>query len=366
MQYPPTSINTPAPAVGLLLAALVAPATADTAGGMQSCAMLDDDRARLACYDRHSGRTATVPAAADTAAADHAALVPPAPMSAPPAAVVNARPTARTGDAAPASLLTRAWSFNPDSDRYLIKLYRPNYLNPVRYQSRTNDQPFEPLFTALQSENDEVDKVEAAFQISFKTRVWSSNDRRLGAWFAYTQQNFWQIYNSDNSSPFRDTNYEPELKIAWQPNISFGGWDMGLLSIGYNHQSNGRADPISRSWDRVVAEIGIEKGNFALLLRPWIRIDDAGDDNPDITDYYGYGDLTAIYKHRGHSFTLMGRGNPVEAKGALRVTWMTPPLLGPLRGYLGGFIGYGDTLLDYNFRQNAVSAGVALNDLLDR
>jgi phospholipase A1 len=224
------------------------------------------------------------------------------------------------------------------------------------------------LFTALQIEDSEADKLEAVFQISFKTRFWASEDRRLGAWFAYTQQSFWQVYNDENSSPFRDNNYEPELKIAWQPKRSWAGFDWQLLSIGYNHQSNGRADPLSRSWDRLVAEIGIEKGDFALLLRPWIRIDDDSDDtdNPDITDYYGYGDLTAVYKRRGHSFTLMGRGNPAESKGALKLTWMTPPLLGPLRGYVVGFTGYGDTLLDYNFKQNAISAGIALNDLLDR
>ena len=32
-------------------------------------------------------------------------------------------------------------------------------------------------------------------------------------------------------------------------------------------------------------------------------------DNPDITDYYGYGDIRAIYRWRGNSFSLMGRGN---------------------------------------------------------
>ncbi len=45
---------------------------------------------------------------------------------------------------------------------------------------------------------------------------------------------------------------------------------------------------------------------------------------------------------------------------------MTPKLIGPLRGYLVGFSGYGDTLIDYNFNQNAISIGIALNDVLDR
>jgi phospholipase A1 len=361
------AINPKALLAALLLAGAGAPVSADTAGALHACASIDDGEARLACYDRASGRAPTTPIATGTPLP--ALPTRSSPMSAPPAAdTPSARSPAAAGSSSDSSLLTRAWSFDPDSDRYLIKLYRPNYLNPVRWQSRTNDPPFTLLFTAFEPEDSKLDKVEAAFQISFKTRVWASNDRRWGAWLAYTQESFWQVYNGDISSPFRDTNYEPELKLAWQPKLSWGGFDWQLLSIGYTHQSNGRADPISRSWDRLVAEIGVEKGNFALLLRPWIRIDDESDDsdNPDITDYYGHGDLTAVYKWRGHSFTLMGRGNAAEKKGALRASWMTPPLVGPLRGYLVGFTGYGDTLLDYDFKQNAVSAGLALNDLLDR
>ena len=348
---------------------LAQPTIASAAAGMQACAQIGDDQRRLACYDQLTGR-APLPVTQTTGR----------PVDADPAArqpmpVVTAQPqTADVSDAAlsasdaSGSLFDRAWSFEPENDRYLIKLYRPNYLNPVRYQSRTNDKPFDPLFNAFDTEDGDLDKVEAAFQISFKTRVWATDDRRFGVWFAYTQQSFWQVYNGDISSPFRDTNYMPELKVAWRPQWSFGGFDWRLLSLGYTHESNGRSDPISRSWDRLVAEIGLERDNFALLIRPWIRLDDSSsdEDNPDITDYYGYGDITAVYKWRGHSFTLMARGNPAEEKGAIRASWMTPKLIGPLRGYLVGFSGYGDTLIDYNFRQNAISIGVALNDVLDR
>jgi phospholipase A1 len=348
----------------LLNAGACAAASSDLQSAMRTCATIDSDVARLGCYDRVSGH-APRPGASNASMPDTPSETP---TTTGPSVQDTAAVPSKGSAAADGSMLSQAWRFAPDSTRYLITLYRPNYLNPVRWQSRTNDRPFTPLFEAFEPYNGKLDNVEAAFQISFKTRIWASNDRRWGAWLAYTQQSFWQVYNGDISSPFRDTNYEPELKLAWQPQRSWGGFDWQLLSIGYNHESNGRSDPISRSWDRLVAEIGIEKGDFALLLRPWLRIDGDGDDsdNPDITDYYGYGDLTAVYKARGHSFTLTGRGNLPEQKGALRITWMTPPLLGPLRGYVVGFTGYGDTLLDYNFRQNAVSAGVALNDLLDR
>ncbi|MBK1704322.1 phospholipase [Halochromatium glycolicum] len=356
----------------LLLPALLtaSPVAVSAAPGLQSCAAINDAQRRLACYDRISGRSPALPGALSTGSEPAAASR--QPISAPAAVSTGADFERSVPASAPVpaamSMLERAWSFNPDSDRYLIKLFNPNYLAPVRYQSRTNDRPFSPVFSALETPESEVDNIEAAFQISFKTRVWANDDRRFGLWFAYTQQSFWQVYNDENSSPFRDTNYKPELMVAWQPQLSVGGFELGLLGLGYTHESNGRADPISRSWDRLIARIGLERGDFALLLRPWIRIDDEGsdEDNPDITDYYGYGDITAVYKWRGNSFTLMARGNPGESKGAVRATWMTPKLVGPLRGYLVAFSGYGATMIDYNFKQNAVSVGIALNDLLDR
>ncbi len=43
--------------------------------------------------------------------------------------------------------------------------------------------------------------------------------------------------------------------------------------------------------------MGLERGNFAVMLRPWVRINEAAkdDNNPDIEDYVGRGDLTAFY-----------------------------------------------------------------------
>ena len=186
------------------------------------------------------------------------------------------------------------------------------------------------LVNAVENPDAECNSTEAEFQLNFKTRLWATENRRFGVWDAYTQQSQWQVYNDKVSRPFRETNYQPELLVSYNPDLNFAGFSWGLLNFGYNHQSYGRSDPISRSWDRLIAEFGVEKGDFALLIRPWIVIDDdGGDDNPDITDYYGYGDITGVYKWRGNSSTLMGRGNLDTEKGAARSTWTTPRLLGP-------------------------------------
>ena len=366
-----------APLLGLGLGLSILVPGQALAGDFASCAAIVGDQARLACYDRAAAQADK--SAGSRPGAAVATSQPPArgattqPMTLPATPVAaTSQQDATAGQAAAAeakpvsSLLTTAWALSPDSARYGINLYRPNYLLFARWSDNPNEHPFTPIFPP---EDLTVDDVEARFQLSFKFRLWATDDRRFGVWAAYTQQNQWQLYNEDMSKPFRETNYEPEPMVSYNPDRDLGaGFHWRLFNLGLNHQSNGRTDVLSRSWDRVIATFGIERDNLVLLVRPWIRIpeSDEDDDNPDIEDYLGYGDITGIYKWRGHSFTLMGRGNPSTGKGAALLSWTSPPFLGPLRGYIQAFTGYGDSMIDYNWSQNAVGIGVALNDLLDQ
>jgi phospholipase A1 len=318
---------------------------------LTECAAIQSDSERLACYDRISGAQPVTP--------------PGEPAAAPELGVIAPPKTAAAPSAAAPSLIDAAWGFAPDAPKFILATYRPNYLLFARYTDEPNDTPFSTLFEAAGSDQD-LDSVEAVFQISFKTRLWTTDDRQWGAWIAYTQQSHWQVYNDDISRPFRETNYMPEILVSYRPGLEFGGFHWRLLNLGFAHQSNGRSDILSRSWNRLFAEVGIERGNFALLAKPWYRIPESSrdDDNEDITDYYGYGELTAIYKAGDHSLALMGRGNIKEGKGAAQFTWMSPPLLGPLRAYVKGFTGYGESMIDYNWNQTTIGAGFALNDTL--
>lgn len=364
-----------AAAIALLLAAPLvglAPSSATAAPGLATCATVVGNAARLACYDRISGRAGSVPTvpldAGDAAATD--AMTAPLAGLAPGSAPANGADTLRTTGGRPsvgeASLLEREWGQAPGAERYLINLYQPNYLLVANYTNNINNRPFSPIFDAFEVEEQDLDDWEARFQLSFKTRVWATNDHRFGVWVSYTQSSAWQIFNDAISRPFRETNYQPEVFVTYNPDIEFGGFHWRLAKFGYNHQSNGRSDPISRSWDRLIAEVGIERGPFALMVRPWIRLDDEDkdDDNPDIMDYMGFGDLTAYYQWRGHAFSLMGRGNLNTEKGAVEFNWTTPPLVGPIRGFVRGFAGYGDTLIDYNLNQQTIGIGFTLNSLL--
>ena len=341
------------PALALAQPAQVPPVPA---GALAECAAIAVDSERLACFDRISGRAAQ-PA---PAAPQHAA--PPAPPGA------DAAPPAPAA-AGSGSMYDKAWGFEPGSRRYDVGLYAPNYFLFGRYTTALNSAPFEPLATTgVFAPGTELDSIEAAFQLSFKFRVWATDDRRWGAWVAYSQQSQWQLYNdSGNASrPFRETNYMPELILSYKPALQWGELQWNLATLAFNHQSNGRSDTISRSWNRLIASFGVEQGNLAVLGRLWWRIPEAStsDDNPTISDYYGWGDVSALYKWQGQSFAATLRGNPSTGKGAGQLTWTSAPFFGPLRGYVKLFSGYGETLIDYNWNQTTIGVGVTLNDWL--
>jgi phospholipase A1 len=340
----------------LVAAAPIAGAAAAVPGA--ECLSILEESARLACFDRAVGE------AAQAAGKAEAAGEPPAGRPATAAATSDAAAGAAKEIARP-SLIDAAWGFLPDSRKAYVRLHEPNYLLFARYSSDVNRGPYEPLFDAF-AEDYDFENVEAKFQVSVKGRLATTEDHRWGLWFAYTQQNQWQVYAGDISSPFRETNYMPELFGSYRPGVELGGWQWNLLNFGFNHQSNGRADPISRSWDRLFVEGGFERDNLALIVRAWTRVrpGDYEDDNPDITDYLGYGQVTALYRRGENTFTLLGRGNLATGKGAAQFSWTSRPVLGPMRVHFQLFSGYGESLIDYDWNQTTVGLGLTLNDLL--
>jgi phospholipase A1 len=350
----------------LLLAALaaaspVAPLAAEAAG---ACVEIGDPAVRLACYDRAHGR------AADGSAATGGSTTPAATTgpAAGAAASGAARVAASDGEAAAEpSLLGERWALDPGTSggRFGVRYHNPNYI-VARWTNNPNQAPYTPLFASAGVPAQELEATEVKFQLSFKARLWETDTRAAALWLGYTQQSHWQIMNADLSRPFRETDYAPELMFALRPDLEYEGIRWRLANFGFIHQSNGRSDPLSRSWNRVFLQLGFEMGGAALLLRPWLRIRESADDddNPDITDYLGYGDITLLVRSRGHTFTLTGRGNPGTGKGAAQMEWSTPPLLGPLKGYVQVFSGYGESLIDYNARQTTVGVGLSLNDAL--
>jgi phospholipase A1 len=125
------------------------------------------------------------------------------------------------------------------------------------------------------------------------------------------------------------------------------------------HQSNGQTSTLSRSWNRVYAQVGLERAGWTVLGRVWKRINEAAadDDNRDIVDYMGRGDVIVTYRSNGNDYSALLRRNFSTERGAVQLSWAFP-LAGHIKGYVHAFSGYGQSLIDYNYYQNTVGLGL--------
>lgn len=250
---------------------------------------------------------------------------------------------------------------------FTLMAHKPNYFLAAAYNSKGYDaQLFQEQY---RDPSIEFDNTEAQFQISIKTPLWVGLFDKVDIYGAYTNRSFWQVYNSELSSPFRETDHEPEIWAQFTPKWEIFGFKNLANSIGFVHQSNGQGGVLSRSWNRVYANFVFAKGNFAIGFKPWIRLseDASSDDNPDITDYLGHYELRAGYKWNEQVFSVMSRNNLESGfdRGAFEFGWSFPLWKYPyLKGYIQYFRGYGESLIDYNHRVNRIGIGVSLTDWL--
>ena len=323
-------------ACGIVLLAVLLPRTPLAAGDADyaKCRDIQDDKERLACFD----------------AADQAKNGP------------------------PASYLERHWKLGPGDRRISIddvQSHRPTYVLVGKWTNHANTEPSSPSPDHTVPVPIPFNDDELSFQLSFKSELVSRHefDRKflglsnLRLWFAYTQRSFWQLYTPRLSRPFRETDYEPELILTFSTGNSEDGWK--LLNLGAVHQSNGRSLPQSRSWNRLYGEGGWEWGRLSVLGRAWWRIPESADkdDNPDIQDYLGRGDVVLRWGFdNDKSMSLLLRRSFSTGRGFAQLDWTSRKLVGAARVYIQATSGYGESLIDYNFRQNTIGIGFAYGD----
>ncbi len=230
-----------------------------------------------------------------------------------------------------------------------ISPYKSNYLLPATYDTIHH--------------TDERKSVETKFQLSFQKNL-SHNLLGLHETFAlaYTQTSWWQTMQ--DSAPFRETNYQPELFMV-MPHFDKESF-LKAYQFGLIHESNGQDVPKSRSWNRIYAKAYTQLGSLIIAPRLWYRLpeDEKGDDNPDIEEYLGYGDLELVYPWGAHTFRILGRHNMRfndESRGAVTLDWTFPLWEENLFGYIQLFSGYGESLIDYNKRSDRIGLGFALS-----
>ena len=330
--------------------------------GIEACAQVRVDAERLLCYDKFvapnvkgaamgpvaPGSTGTAAGAPPTAAARDAALAKPA---------VDDR----------GSYLDEFWELTPERKRGTFNFlgYRPNYVLPAHYSTRVNTRPTSPA-PGHDAALPDYKSTEAKLQFSLRTKLWENLLLPGGdLWAAYTDQSLWQVYSGGISRPFRSDDHEPELFYVLPARYDLPlGFRTKMVGLGIAHQSNAQSLPQSRSWNRYYALAGLENGNFALTARFNQRIGEGigQDDNPDLTRYRGKTELLGQWTPGFVILSALVKTN-FNSRGSLQLDYSMPvDRKDPkgLRWYVQAFTGYGETLIDYNFRQTSFGVGLSL------
>ncbi|TPD51408.1 MAG: phospholipase [Thalassolituus maritimus] len=256
---------------------------------------------------------------------------------------------------------------------YVLLPHRPNYFLPLTWQARPSNDELERALNQYADEDvpleDGYDHLEAIVQLSLKYIIAEDvlgNFSRIE--LGYTNRSFWQVYNSDISRPFRESNHEPELMVSWMLKDKI----VDYVRFSLNHQSNGQTSTLSRSWNRIIAETAFIVGSGVISPKIWWRIpegkeadpeDPKDNDNPDMDDYLGYGELHYVKLMQKHQFSIMVRNNLdfSENRGAVELGYSFP-LTKKIKGYAQYFNGYGESLIDYDRYQERFGIGIKLTD----
>lgn len=336
---------------------------------LEQCALIGAAADRLSCYDRLAGRAPapTEPAAtqplpgtdaeAPSLLTQSGGRLPPEPAASSPAKA--------------STFLSRFWELDPADKRGVFNFvgYQPNYVLPLHVVSRVNRAPQSPTQGAVAMPDNR--REEAKFQLSVRTKLLQGvGFPGADLWGAFTMQTMWQVYNHADSRPFRNSNYQPELiyVVPTAPGLRATlpfGWQWRFTELGLAHQSNGQSDPLSRSWNRVYLGAGFERGNwtFTTRLNHRLRERPESDNNPDLLAYRGKAEFALGWSSGRHTAMLRHRSTLRSGgRGGSSLEWTYPVSRDQpngLRWYVQVFSGYGETLLDYNFRQTSLGAGVS-------
>ncbi|MBI3873441.1 MAG: phospholipase A [Arcobacter sp.] len=221
----------------------------------------------------------------------------------------------------------------------------------------------------------ERDKNEASFQFSFKVPLYQNFLHSNGDLFtAYTQNSYWQVYNTQYSSPFRETNYQPELFVEWQNDKKFGNSKLIKSRFSLIHQSNGQDVGQSRSWNRSELAFVFQNGNIYFGTNIWDRWNEdakvdlnatTGDDNPNLEKFIGKQKYFVKYKNDRLSLTLAHQNDILNYDrnyGNTKIDLSFPSVNKNFDFFIRYFSGYGESLVDYNIKINRVSFGILIAD----
>jgi len=231
--------------------------------------------------------------------------------------------------------------------------------------------PNQPIYFLYGPDADQAVKFQFSFDYKLANLKWGKpaaqkiSSIRLG----YTQRSLWDI--EGNSSPFYDTSYMPELAFhtdstmprapSW---LTWMGW-----RLGFQHESNGKDGPDSRSMNTVYLRPRFILGDLnrwfvVMVPEIWGYVGDV-EDNPQIKDYRGYGKLRFyLGKNTGPTLRITTWSGKDFENGSyeLDFTWpiKTQRLSMETFLHVQYFNGYGESLRSYDEKNESLRFGIGL------
>jgi len=251
------------------------------------------------------------------------------------------------------------------AQKFVLLQHKTNFVMPFSFNNKPNNSPFDANLDSdlLAQRGDFVQPLEAEFQVSFKFLIEKNLFNTRGDLFlAYTQHAWWQLYNGSWSKPFRETNYNPEVFYRWnlKDTVSLDSLFMAGFDFGYMHESNGQINELSRSWDRIFLRAMWTTNIFRLVTTFWYRLPEKkADQNPDILDFLGPGELEFIFQPKKHEFRIVYI--PGFKRSGVELSY-SYPVSRDLRFYTKFNYGYGHSLIDYNHKVQRLGVGFSVAD----
>ncbi|MDT0647390.1 phospholipase A [Zunongwangia sp. F260] len=207
------------------------------------------------------------------------------------------------------------------------------------------------------------DNSDAKYQISFK-QLLTRNTLPLNTYLflTYTQKAFWDLYSF--SSPFSDINFNPGIGLG-KPIFNKDDRLMALAYLEYEHESNGRDSIYSRSWNRLSLSFETTiNPRTSIRLKGWLPFK-YKEDNPDILEYMGYGELNISYELQPEKWILdlqLRKGSNFDDwKGSIRTQLFYRPFkMDNQYLMLEWYHGYGESLIDYDQYRSMVRVGYVI------
>lgn len=228
----------------------------------------------------------------------------------------------------------------------------PNVIEPIPYFER-----YKPTFFLVGTP---ITKV----QLSFKVEILD----KIPFYFGYSQLMMWELFKS--SAPFRDINYNPELFYRFKINSS----RIKTLDFGVEHESNGKGDPESRSWNRAYARYYEQKSwkdrSIFWSIKAWVPTGMDDDESRALPKRRGlYEFQIGINDFFGKVFAVnelflrvygggSSRLNPFQGGQELTYREKEGSHIFLLPLYVQIFHGYGENMLDAGVKRWGFRAGV--------